>query len=81
MVVLLSSCAILWGMVEGVSYAHEIGRLLGIVGFLELFLRGSLILALAVVLAFAILRAQIWRLLRRLLGQGRRADGAPGGES
>lgn len=45
LVVVLSIAAMVWVMVEAVSYGRGIGRPLGVIGFVELFSRESLMLA------------------------------------
>jgi len=76
LVVVLSLAAMVWVMVEAVSYGREIGRPLGVIGFVELFFRESLMLAFVMLAVLAIACASLCRLVRRFFIKGRKtADG------
>ncbi len=70
-----------WGMLYAISYGREIGRPLGVIGFLELFFRESLMLAFVMLGVLAMACALLWRLLRRVFskapkaGDGRVSEG------
>ena len=66
-----------WGAVEAVSYAREIGRPLGLFEFFALFFRESIMFALGALAALVMACAQLWRLLRRLLSKGHGPNDAP----
>jgi hypothetical protein len=78
LVVVLSLAVMIWVMVEAVSYGQEIGRPVGVIGFVELFFRESLMLAVVMLGVLAIACASLWRLVRRVISKGREtADGRP----
>ena len=66
LVLAIAVCAVAWSMFEAVSYAREIGRPLGVVGFLESFFRESIMLGIATLGAMAIVVAWIYQALGRL---------------
>ena len=73
-VLAIAVCVSVWAMFDAVSYAREIGRPLGIVGFVALFFRESIVLGLvtlgAAALVLAGIHQAIVRLWRRILGNG-----------
>ena len=77
MVLALAICVMAWSMFEAVSYAREIGRPLGVVGFVELFLRESIILGVATLGAVAIVVAWIYLAIVRLWGKIRGVEFHP----
>ncbi len=76
-VTILSLCAIVWGMIASVSYARELGRPLGFVGFLELWFREAALLALFAVALLTALCMRLWRLLRSAIREPHRTDDPP----
>jgi len=71
----------IWAMAEAISYAHEIGHPPGIVGFLELFFRESIMLGLVTLGAVAAVVALIYRAMRRLYDKVRRTASTPANEA
>jgi hypothetical protein len=69
LVLALAVCVMAWSMFEAVSYAREIGRPLGVVGFLALFFRESIMLGIATLGAVAIVVAWIFQAMARLWGK------------
>ncbi len=74
LVVVLSLAALVWGIVEALSYGREIGRPLGVAGFVELFFRESLMLAFVMLGVVAIACALLWRLVRRVFSRERKTS-------
>jgi hypothetical protein len=70
-----------WAMLEAVSCAREIGRPLGIVGFLELFFRESIMLGVATLGAVAVVVAWIYQAMIRLWGKIRGTGSDPANEA
>ncbi len=64
-------------MFEAVRYAREIGRPLGVVGFLELFFRESIILGVATLGAVAVVVAWIYQAMVRIWGKIRGSGSHP----
>jgi hypothetical protein len=69
-----------WSMFEAVSYAREIGRPLGVVGFLEMFFRESIMLGIAALGAVAILVAWSFQAMARLWRKTRGTGSHPPNE-
>ena len=69
-----------WSMFEAVSYTREIGRPLGLVGFLALFFRESITLGIATLGAVAIAVAWIYQAMARLWGKIRGIEFHPTNE-
>ena len=77
-VVLIVAIALMvWAMIDAVSYAREIGRPLGVGGFVALFFRESLMLSIAVLGAVGLVLAWIYRGIRRLFEKARSNEPAP----
>jgi len=78
LVLAIAVCVVVWAMFEAVSYAREIRRPLGIVGFLELFFRESIMLGLATLGAVVLVFAWIYRAMGRFWARirGNRSDPA-----
>ena len=68
-------------MAESASYARELGRPLGFVGFLELWFRETALVVLAAVFVLTLLCVRLCRLLRRYFSGPRRLNVLPGGGS
>ena len=66
-----------WSMFEAVSYAREIGRPLGVIGFLELFFRESIMLCVATLGALAIGVASIYQAIARMRRKIRALESHP----
>ena len=69
LVLALAVCVMAWSMFEAVSYARAIGRPLGVVGFLGLFFRESIMMGIATLGAVAIVVARICQAMAHLWGK------------
>ncbi len=71
LVVIASLCILAWGMAESISYGRELGRPLGVIGFLELWFREVILVGLAVAAVVAYLCLRLWRPMRHFTGADR----------